>query len=75
MADDEVNILSAARQLSYADRVAHKNWKVRSEAFDDIKSCCQKVFSDEDPVLNQFGEARWMRPATWITESAEQLVT
>lgn len=55
MADDEVNILSAAKQLSYADRVAHKNWKVRSDAFDDIKNSCQQVFSDEDPVLNQYG--------------------
>ena len=58
MADDEVNILSAAKQLSYADRVAHKNWKVRGEAFDDINSSCRKVFSDEDPVLNQYGESQ-----------------
>lgn len=56
MADDEVNVLSAAKHLSYAERVGHKNWKVRSEAFDDINGACQKVFSDEDPVLNQFGE-------------------
>lgn len=56
MADDEVSMLSAAKHLSYAERAGHKSWKVRSEAFDDIKSSCQRVFSDEDPVLNQYGE-------------------
>ncbi|KAL3133794.1 hypothetical protein ABBQ32_008271 [Trebouxia sp. C0010 RCD-2024] len=55
MADDEVSMLSAAKHLSYAERAGHKSWKVRSEAFDDIKSSCQRVFSDEDPVLNQYG--------------------
>lgn len=55
MADDEVKVLSDAKQLPLAERVAHKNWKVRSEAYEDISSSCQKVFSDEDPVLNQYG--------------------
>ena len=55
MADDEVKVLSDARQLSFADRVAHKNWKVRCEAYEDINSYCQKAFSDEDPVLSQYG--------------------
>ena len=55
MADDEVKVLSDAKQLSFADRVAHKNWKVRCEAYEDINSYCQKVFSDEDPVLSQYG--------------------
>ena len=54
MADDEAKTLSDAKQLPYADRVAHKNWKVRSEAYDDIKGSCQSVFSDEDPVLSQY---------------------
>lgn len=56
MADDEVNVLSAAKQLPFSERVAHKNWKVRCEAFEDIRSSCQKVFSDEDPVLAQYGK-------------------
>ena len=54
MADDEAKTLSDAKQLPYADRVAHKNWKVTSEAYDDIKGSCQSVFSDEDPVLSQY---------------------
>lgn len=62
MADDEVTVLSDAKQLPFSDRVAHKNWKVRSEAYDDIKSCCQKVFSDEDPVLQQYG-ASYIHPS------------
>ena len=56
MADDEVNVLSAAKQLPFAERVAHKNWKVRSDAFDDVRISCQKVSNDEDPVLSQYGE-------------------
>lgn len=54
MADDEGQLLSEAKQLSFSDRVAHKNWKVRSEAYDDIKTSCQRVFSDEDPALSQY---------------------
>jgi len=58
MADDEVKVLSDAKHLPLSDRVAHKNWKVRSEAYEDIKSSCQKVFSNEDPILNQYGMER-----------------
>ena len=55
MADDEVKMLSDAKQLPLPERVAHKNWKVRSEAYDELKSSCQKVFTDDDPILNQYG--------------------
>ena len=57
MADDEVSILSAAKQLPLSERVAHKNWKVRSEAFEEVASSCQKIFSEEDPILSQYGKA------------------
>ncbi|KAL0028272.1 hypothetical protein WJX79_006476 [Trebouxia sp. C0005] len=55
MAEDEAKVLSDAKQLPLSERAAHKNWKVRSEVYDDIKHSCQKVFSDADPVLNQYG--------------------
>ncbi|KAL0039701.1 hypothetical protein WJX77_005628 [Trebouxia sp. C0004] len=55
MADDEAKVLSDAKQLPLSERVAHKNWKVRSDVYDDIKHSCQKVFSDADTVLNQYG--------------------
>lgn len=55
MAEDEAKVLLDAKQLTLSDRVAHKNWKVRSEVYDDIKHSCQKVFSDADTVLNQYG--------------------
>lgn len=57
MAEDEAKALSDAKQMPFPERVAHKHWKVRSEAFDDIKASCQSIFSDEDPVLSQYCEA------------------
>lgn len=58
MAEDEAKVLSDAKQLPLSERVAHKNWKVRSEVYDDIKHSCQKVFSAADPVLNQYGKCQ-----------------
>lgn len=55
MADDEAKVLAQAKALPMSERVAHKNWKVRSEAYDDISTACQRVFSDDDPVLGQYG--------------------
>ncbi|KAK9814323.1 hypothetical protein WJX72_004049 [[Myrmecia] bisecta] len=54
MADEEVKVLAEAKNLPFPERVAHKNWKVRAEAYDDIKAGCQRVFNAEDPVLTQF---------------------
>ena len=55
MADEESSLLTAARSLAFNERVAHKNWKVRAEAFDDLKTTCGKVFSPDDPQLNSIG--------------------
>jgi len=56
MADEEAKILADARNLPLADRVEHKNWKVRSEAYDDIRAACDSAFSSSDPILDQAGE-------------------
>ena len=55
MADEEASVLVSARSLSFSERVAHKNWKVRAEAFDDLKGTCERVFSSDDPQLASFG--------------------
>ncbi len=51
-------MLQAARSQPVGDRVAHKNWKVRCEVYEEIKASCQRVFSSEDPILSQYGEYR-----------------
>ena len=55
MADDEQKILSDARRLTLPERVQHKNWKARSEAWDDIRGQCDRAFSSSDPILNDAG--------------------
>ena len=50
-------MLQAARSQTLGDRVAHKNWKVRCEVYEEIKASCQRVFSSEDPILSQYGES------------------
>jgi hypothetical protein len=56
MADEEAKVLKEAKSLPLADRVEHKVWKVRSEAFEDICSACDKAFDGSDPVLDGAGE-------------------
>ncbi len=55
MAEEEASLLISARGLPFSERVAHKNWKVRAEAFDDLKATCEKVFSPDDPQLTSIG--------------------
>ena len=55
MAEEEAGLLTAARGLPFSERVAHKNWKVRAEAFDDLKTTCERVFSSDDPQLASIG--------------------
>jgi len=57
MEEEEAKILAAARKLPLADRVEHKNWKVRSEAYEDIKKGCDSAFSSDDPILDQAGNS------------------
>eukprot|EP00210_Caulerpa_lentillifera_P009280 g8845.t1 len=55
MADDEVVLLEEARRRPLSERTTHKLWKARVEAYEDMRSKCEKVFSDEDPLLNDYG--------------------
>jgi len=54
MSDEEV--LKEAAKLPIDERATHANWKVRSAAFEDIKKGVERVFSDDDPVLSEYGE-------------------
>jgi len=55
MADDEAKLLADAKKLPLEERASHPNWKVRSEAFEDIKTSCTKAFSTDDPIFDQSG--------------------
>jgi hypothetical protein len=56
MAEDEGQVLAAAKKLPWPERIAHKNWKVRSDAYSDIRQTCERAFSAEDPCFSEFGE-------------------
>lgn len=55
MADEEKKHLEEARRRPLAERVVNKLWKARVEAFEDMLSACEKVFNDEDPLLEEYG--------------------
>ena len=63
MADEEAKILADAKKLPLADRVEHKNWKVRSEAYEDVRAACERAFSSSDPILDEAGERAALRTA------------
>ena len=44
-----------ARKLPLVERVSHKNWKVRGEAYDSIAAACDKAF-DSDGVT-EYGKS------------------
>ena len=54
-AAEEENILRDSQSWPFADRVAHKNWKIRKAAFDDAKAACERVTDARDPVLDEYG--------------------
>lgn len=56
MGDDEAKVLADAKKLSYSDRVAHKNWKVRSEAFEDVRTGCSRASGASDTIVQQAGK-------------------
>lgn len=57
MADqDEEKILADARKLSFSERVAHKSWKARSEAYDSIASACERALSEADDCFAEYGK-------------------
>ena len=47
--------LANARQQPMDVRVDHKNWKARSEAFEDIRKALDRVFSSDDLCINESG--------------------
>jgi hypothetical protein len=55
MADEEAKVLATAKKLALSERVQHKLWKVRSEAWEDIRAGCERAFSSSDPVLEETG--------------------
>ena len=68
MADDEQKQLDDAKKLPIIERVKHANWKVRSAAFEDIRDKCDKVFDEDDPVLDEYGQftSRSFLPCTGV---------
>ena len=54
--DDDQKVLEAAKKLPLSEQTQHKNWKVRSQAFDAIKQTCDRALGDEDPALAEFGK-------------------
>ncbi|KAK9795603.1 hypothetical protein WJX73_007429 [Symbiochloris irregularis] len=53
--EDETKVLEAAKKLPLSEQVVHKNWKVRSQAYDGIKATCESAMGSEDAALAEFG--------------------
>lgn len=58
MAEEEAT-LAEARQLPLAERVSHKKWKARGEAYDSIAAACERAF-DSDGV-SEYGVCKTCR--------------
>lgn len=52
---EENTVIEEARRKPLAERVEHKLWKVRVEAFEYIKSSCTKIVAEDDQSLTEFG--------------------
>ncbi|KAL3680081.1 hypothetical protein R1sor_023037 [Riccia sorocarpa] len=48
-------LLKECKKLSWEDRLAHKNWKVRVDANTDIAAVCETISDPKDPKLKDFG--------------------
>jgi hypothetical protein len=58
MADqDEHEVLAQARNLPFVDRVSHKSWKVRSEAYESIASACNNALDETDSCFDEYGKS------------------
>lgn len=55
MADSEEAILKDAKKLPLEDRLAHKHWKARVQALEDIAVVCDKASDPKDPKLKEYG--------------------
>lgn len=59
MADDDAQILKEAKKLPLAERVVHKSWKARCDAYNDMLLTCERAFSGDDPCFVELGAARY----------------
>lgn len=55
MADNEEAILKEAKKLPLEDRLAHKHWRARVQALEDIAVTCDKATDPKDPKLREYG--------------------
>ncbi|GAQ86856.1 Armadillo repeat superfamily protein [Klebsormidium nitens] len=55
MAENEEAILKDAKKLPLEDRLAHKHWKARVQALEDIAVTCDKATDPKDPKLREYG--------------------
>eukprot|EP00854_Cymbomonas_tetramitiformis_P019551 gene19551-23382_t len=55
MADDDEKLVKEAKSLPWPDRFAHKHWKVRSEAYQDIVEKSGRYANLSDPGMKDFG--------------------
>lgn len=55
MADDEGKLLDAARKAPWGERLTHKNWKARVEAYADVAKFASTSFDAAHPALKEFG--------------------
>ncbi len=56
MAEDETRLLQEAKKLPWEDRLAHKNWKLRNDAYIDMASLLNSISDPKDSRLNTFGQ-------------------
>ncbi len=52
---DEKKLLDNARKLPPSEQLAHKNWKVRQQLYDDIKDACGRASSTDDGDVAGYG--------------------
>lgn len=57
---EEAKKVAEAKKLPMAQRVEHKLWKIRAEAYEDMKATCEKIMSDDDPALAEYGKTQWV---------------
>jgi hypothetical protein len=56
--EDDSKILAEALNLTLSERVGHTNWKIRSAMYEEVKASCDRMSSDDDPLLNDYGAPR-----------------
>lgn len=54
--EDDKHILEAASKLPLSEQAQHKDWKVRTQAFETIEKTCSTAVGADDPALADLGE-------------------